>query len=386
MGRRAWIRRVGSALPVLALCLAGAACSGDAGSDDAGPSASPGAPVAPTSPAVPLDGGRLSSELDAVLASGTGTYENLRAVLVYQDGRPLVRLHYGRDSRRPANVMSVTKSVVGTLVGIAEGEGLLRRDDTLADLLPSYADRMNDEMAGTTLEQVLTMTAGLPADPDVWPAYRSEFPGSDDWVASIVEKGITGEPGTFAYSSLGSHLLAAVLTEATGTSVLDYARRELLGPLGIDTAEAPALQLRAGDAAAYVRAGHVWPTDPTGVNLGYAWLKLSAADLVKLGQLYLQGGRWKGEQVVPEEWVRAATTNHLEMLDVSGMGYGYQWWTGTAADRPAYFALGFGGQLIEVVPDLSLVVVATSDVRDPLIGPASLAAIVDDTVALQLAD
>ena len=121
------------------------------------------------------------------------------------------------------------------------------------------------------------------------------------------------------------------------------------------------------------------------MNLGYAWLKLRATDLVKLGELYLHDGSWHGSQVVPADWVKAATTNHLAMLDTSGMGYGYQWWTSEVAGHASFRALGFGGQLIEVVPDLDLVVVVTSDVRAPYLDAAQLASILDDTVVSSLA-
>ena len=109
---------------------------------------------------------------------------------------------------------------------------------------------------------------------------------------------------------------------------------------------------------AYEKAAFAWPVDHQGINYGAAFLKLRPRDLAKLGQLYLEHGSWQGKQVVPQAWVRDATSAQVPTTDGSGAEhYGYQWWVTTAGGHPAYAAIGFGGQLIEVVPDKALVVV-----------------------------
>lgn len=290
---------------------------------------------------------------------------NVRAVLVTVDRTPLVQLYRSSTPAQSHDVHSVTKSVIATLVGIALSEGRLHSlDDTLVTLLPQHAADMDSTVAGITLRQLLTMTAGLPPD-----AANGNLPASvsgPDWVANILRAGTVAPPGrSFAYSSAGSHLLSAILTHAVGTSVLDYARPRLFGPLAIDTRNA--VQPRTEDQAAiaaYNKANFAWPKDPTGIQIGFGTLKMAPRDLAKLGQLYLDRGRWNGRQVVPAEWVKAATTAQVTTRGADftfSESYGYQWWVTREKGHGAYAAVGFGGQLVEVVPDLRLVVVTAAE-------------------------
>jgi CubicO group peptidase (beta-lactamase class C family) len=296
-----------------------------------------------------------------LIGDGAG-YGNVRAVLVAQHGKTLVERYYESrpDERRTA--FSVTKSVVGTLVGIAEEEGLLRLDQTLAELLPGQRAEMAPGVASITLEQLLTMTSGID-DSQV-------FMATDNPVEYILQRGIDPPlQGSFAYSDAGVHLVAAVLTEVTGQSLLAYARSRLFDPLGIDTRPAETPVVRGGDAPRYRSGAFGWPTDARGVHLGASELRLAATDLLKFGQLYLDGGRWDGAQVVPAMWVEKATTPHVR---VDGdIGYGYLWWaTFETADHVGYAALGYAGQVIAVLPDNHLVIVAASDmvtVRHPIL-------------------
>lgn len=292
---------------------------------------------------------------------GTGL-RHLRSVLVTVDGELVVE-HYVGDGAQAGDVASVTKSVLSTLVGIAVHEGDLGLDRTLADAMPSYADRMSPETAAITVEQLLTMTSGLRVDA----AHSRPLPERDDWVALILRRGPVRTPGEeWGYSSETSHLLAAVLVEATGRPLLDYARQKLFEPLGIATQGAAEPVLSEGRAfrRAYERADVAWPRDPSGLHTGWGYLKLRPADLLKLGNLYLDEGRWQGEQLVPAEWVRAATSPAAETgLDV-GEHYGYQWWVGGAGGHASYAAIGYGGQIVQVVPDVDLVVVATMDIDE----------------------
>ena len=295
----------------------------------------------------------------------SGVYEDLRAVLVLVGGRPLVERYYDSSAEATSNVASVTKSVMSILVGVALDEGVLGSvDQTLSELLPEYAAIMAPEVAGVTLEQVLTMTAGLPEDPRAAapPHYLTE-----DWVAAIVSGGLEQPPGEgFAYASAGSHLLSAILVEATGRSVLDYARDKLFNPLGISTDPAAEPLAVEENLPVYEAASFAWPVDPQGVHLGDAFLKISAPDMAKIGQLMLAGGRWEEKQIVPAQWVTESTRAHVSTggYGVGGDDYGYHWWVTTADGHDAFAAAGFGGQLIEIVPDLNLVVVVSCTIPE----------------------
>ena len=311
---------------------------------------------------------QLAAVFDELVESdiGSGGYKDLRAVLVLVGGRPLVERYYDSSAEATNNVASVTKSVISILVGVALDEGVLGSvDQTLSELLPEYAAIMAPDVAGVTLEQVLTMTAGLPEDPRA-PA-TTPYYLTEDWVAAILSGGLEQPPGEgFGYASAGSHLLSAILVEATGRSVLDYARDKLFNPLGISTDPAAEPLAVEENLPVYEAASFAWPVDPQGVHLGDAFLKISAPDMAKIGQLMLAGGRWDEKQIVPAAWVTESTRAHVSTggYGVGGDDYGYHWWVTTADGHDAFAAAGFGGQLIEVVPDLDLVVVVSCTIPD----------------------
>ena len=310
-----------------------------------------------------VDPDRMTRNLDALFGADA-IYPTVLSVLVSQHGELVVERYYAKGAAGAHDIASVTKSFVGTLVGIAVDDGLLALDQRLDDLLPDYAPAMSTEVGDVTLEQLLTMTAGLPVDP--YATGELSFTSADDWVGQILQDAASGRPvGDFGYSSATSHVLAAVLTEAADRPLLEYAEEQLFAPLGIDTAGIATPLLDERNLSLYDRAPVAWPVDPHGVQIGWGHLKLRPRDLLRLGELYLDNGEWHGEALVSSEWVADATRNHLDILDVSGYGYGYQWWTSKAGGRPAAVAIGFGGQLIEVVPNHDLVIVATSTIKVP---------------------
>ena len=327
----------------------------------------------------PIDPAAVTRELDFLFGGPEPIYPTVMSVLVSQGGELLIERYYDKEGRDSHDIASVTKSFVSTLVGIAVDDGRLTLDQPLRELLPAYADSMSTEVAGLTLEQLLTMTAGLPSDPP--PGGELPFMTSDDWVGQILEDGPSSAPGDFAYSSATSHLLSAVLTEATGLPLLKYAENELFGPLGIDSAGAVSPLLDEKNRRAYDRAPTAWPVDPKGLHTGWGFLKLRPRDLLRLGELVLHDGKWMGNTVVSKDWVEDATTNKLDMLDPSGLGYGYQWWTAEVGGLPATLAMGFGGQLIEVIPQQDLVMVTTSEiVVPPVLDGFDLAEAVNDAL------
>lgn len=304
-----------------------------------------------------------SEELAAQIASlgeVSANFDQVRSILVARGGELVHEQYFNGDADSYFDVQSVTKSVVSTLIGIAIGDGVIGGvDDTLAQLLPEDVDAMSAEVQATTLRQLLTMDAGLgmPATG----AVSSGANGSKDWVRDILANPKSPPGQGFEYSNATSHLLAAIVAHATGTTPLEYARERLFGPLGIDTTPAWTEEIRRGNVDAYEKAEFAWPTDPQGINIGFGAIKLRPRDMVKLGQLFLDGGRWEGKQIVPEEWVDEATTQQIETGE--DLDYGYQWWTGDLDGDRSFQAVGYGGQTIVVVPSRDLVVAATSELR-----------------------
>jgi CubicO group peptidase (beta-lactamase class C family) len=355
--RRGRVAAVAATTVAAAVVLAGCSDSPPTQGQNASPSATSASGTGEKSP----DTKQLTAAVDRFLEQSYAPGKrNVRAVLVTVGGQTVVERYYrGSDAGQSEDVRSVTKSVMSTLVGVALSEGDLEGlDQRLDRLLPAYAGTMTPEVAAITLRDVLSMTAGLPADDGGDPG---PWVDGADWVRSILKRGTDQAPKTgFAYSSASSHLLAAILVQATGQPLLDYARAKLLDPLGIKTRPAAQPPFTSAGERAYQRADFAWPVDPQGVNTGFCCLKLTAADSAKLGNLFLNGGTWQGKQLVPADWVAEATSAKVRTEAGPGSEYGYQWWITSAGDHPAYAAVGFGGQLIEVVPDLELVVVASS--------------------------
>ena len=195
----------------------------------------------------------------------------------------------------------------------------------------------------------------------------------------------------FAYSDYDAHLVSPILVQATGQSVLAYARAKLFDPLGIVTRPGSEPPFDMAHAAEYQRAQFAWPVDPQGNNMGPGWIKLRPPDMATFGELFLQGGRWHGHQLVPADWVRQATTAQagkaftpMQIPPWDPVNYGYFWWVEPTGGAAAYYALGWGGQLIEVVPQRHIVIVVSTNVPDPRVSNVSsgdLQGLVDVIVA-----
>lgn len=236
------------------------------------------------------------------------------------------------------NTHSCTKSIVSTLIGITIDKGLIAGVEVpLLDLFPGVAvDDLDAAKQSITLEHALTMTTGMDSQEstDDWTGTRLMM-ASDEQAEYALSFPMVAEPGThFAYSSTASHLLSEALQRATGMTTAEFAEEHLFGPLGI--------------------TDYRWPASPEGVNYGFSGLRLKPQDMAKVGYLMLHHGSWDGRQVVPAQWVADATMAHIPVEDY--FSYGYQWWIDPTG---FFFALGWGGQYIVVLPDHDAVVVFT---------------------------
>ncbi len=247
---------------------------------------------------------------------------------------------YFNGSRREDsnNIASVSKGMLSALVGIALNQGYIASlDDRLSDYLPEYfADGDNTGRANLRLRHLLTMTHGL-----AWRENESErlLNSSDDWIQDILSLPAGSEPGAvFRYSTGASHVLSAVLTAATGMSTCDFAHRFLFEPLGIEA--------------------EFWGVDPRGYFTGGHSLSMTAREVARFGQLYLNEGNWRGEQLLPGWWVAASVSPQVDIGN-NYAGYGYYWWLNRIAGYDMYSALGAGGQILHVIPALELVMVTT---------------------------
>jgi len=264
----------------------------------------------------------------------------LRSLLISVDGT-LVEEHYfhGARAASPANLKSASKSVIATLVGIALDRGHLGGiRDTIDRYFPEYlADITDAAKRRITLEDLLTMRSGLETTSN---RNYGRWVQSQNWVRHVLLGPLVDEPGgRMIYSTGSSHLLSAILTKATGMSTLEFARRYLAKPLGISLGP--------------------WVQDPQGIYFGGNEMHLRPRDMLRIGELYLNCGELDGQRVLSEQWVHEATIPRTQSR-FSGRSYGYGWWIRTLAGHRVFYAWGYGGQFIFVVPDLLTVVVATS--------------------------
>ena len=273
----------------------------------------------------------------------------VRCLIVERNGSLVMEEYFnGASADAFFDVRSITKSVLSALIGIAmERRAILSLDQTVGEILDPIVPGIEPRTRAISLRHLLTMTSGLP-----WRELNSveqdysAFVGSPDPLRWILDRPLDHEPGTFwNYNTGASHITSAILTEVTGRSARDFAQEELFGPL----------ESAVGD----------WPADPRGYNYGGHGVSLKPRTLVQFGRLFLDGGAFRGRQIVPNAWIREATTTHWSTHNAMtwGSGYGYFFWT----DRDArtgldyYFATGYGGQFVVNVPAANATIVATTN-------------------------
>ena len=293
------------------------------------------------------------------------TYQNIHSILIVKDDKLVFEEYfsgytwdYNDDQFRGEftdfgidtihNLASVTKSFTSTLVGIAIDHGFIQDvDENVFAFFPEYADLSDEGKDDITLTYLLTMTSGLEWN-------EMEFPYSDirndlvqlfivsDPIEYILAKPVVNEPGTiWYYNGGGTNLLGEVIREATGMRMDVFADEYLFEPLGI--------------------TDYKWDYLNSEVIHASGNLELRPRDMAKLGYLFLNGGTWKGERIVSEEWIEESTKRHVSPSWADG--YGYQWWMETYHSNSipidSFYAAGWGGQRITVFPSLDLVVVFT---------------------------
>ncbi|RGP41107.1 6-aminohexanoate-oligomer exohydrolase [Altererythrobacter insulae] len=262
------------------------------------------------------------------------------------------------NANRLHDLRSVSKSVNALLVGLALGDEW--KDDinrTIGDYFADRADEIGEGFADVTLEQLLTMQAGIEWNEMTEPYADEEgnytdrndevkFGRSEDPIGLILARNVVTEPGTDWYYNGGlSYLLAVVVEKESGQPFDDFARKRLFTPLGITN-------------YAWHRAD-AWPENlPPATASG---LRLTGSDMAKLGALVLSDGQWQNEQLLPVGWTEAMTARHVDTvpwLDEPGMsgGYGYQWYRADIDGHDAILTLGNGDQRHVLFPDLDLAI------------------------------
>ena len=227
---------------------------------------------------------------------------------------------------------SMCKSITGMAIGMLIEEEKLKLDENIYDIFPDHINAFSKIFRpAITVENLLTMTSGVTFN-------ESGIVSGNDWLGSFLNASVNGKPGTeFQYNSLNTYVLSAIVTKRTGETLTEYLTPRLFGPLGITK--------------------YYWETCPKGITKGGWGLFLCAEDMAKLGQLYLQKGKWNGQQLVSEYWIEISTARHLKTQNDT-YGYGYQLWM---EQRPGSFEYnGMLGQNVIIYPDMDMVLVTNA--------------------------
>ena len=305
-----------------------------------------------------------------------GKYGEIHSMLIYKDNLLVFEDyfeghqyqwdapgHYGSyitwDMDTPHCIHSDTKSITSLCIGIAIDQGYIENvHQSIFDYLPDYQNFRTTEKEKITIEHLLTMTSGF--EWDEWgvslSSIKNDQIGIWFWEEGpmdyILSRNLVAEPGTrFNYSGGDIQILVEILKNATGMTLDEFSGTYLFGPMGIESDD-------------------WWLIFPTGEIQGAGGLKLIPRDMVKIGAMMMNNGVWDGTRIVSEEWVSKCNSSYagnrgikVPGEDLGKVGYGYTWWTKrtryNGQDIEMFFALGWGGQKIMVLPELDMVVVFT---------------------------
>ncbi len=264
---------------------------------------------------------------------------SVTSLLIQQEGQQLAEFYFnGMEEGETANIKSASKSIISLLVGIAVDEGYI--ESVEQPIRPYFEDYFNANpdsvKEAITIKDLLTMRSGL--ETTSFHNY-GRWVTSDNWVEFALDQPLEKQPGgDMAYSTGTSHLLSVIISKATGMSTKLFAEKLLFGPMDINVGG--------------------WDRDPQGFYMGGNNMALAPDDMIKIGQMMLNGGLYRGQRIVSKDWVvdsfRTYTRSNFNPYD-----YGYMWWNKSVGDYKVYFAWGYGGQYIFMIPDLDATVVLT---------------------------
>ncbi|MFC2033673.1 serine hydrolase domain-containing protein [Chloroflexota bacterium] len=297
----------------------------------------------------------------------------LHSIIIVKDGKLVLEeyfsgedlsidggLHFEQkdfDRNTLHSLASASKSITSILLGIAIDQGKVQStQEKLFPFFPEYSDISDAAKDNITLRHLLTMSSGIPWDE----SYPYDDPRNDltqmllystDPMGYVLEKSVVAVPGeSFIYNSGTTNILGEVIRRSTGLTLSYYANQYLFTPMGITSYD--------------------WVTFPNAPEIAVAssLLYLQPRDMAKIGQMYLQKGVWNGKRIVSESWILESTKKSItvppseEVISGFNTSYGYQWWRGTFSkgNIDTYYAAGFGGQFIFILPDIEIVIVFTA--------------------------
>lgn len=269
---------------------------------------------------------------------------SVTSLLIHQNGEMVAERYFnGMRAGQKTNIKSASKSIISLLVGIAIEKGYIKSvDEPIGQYFDDYFEANPDSSKETlTIKDLLTMRTGL--ETTSFHNY-GRWVSSNNWVKYTLDQPMEKEPGgDMAYSTGTSHLLSVIITKTSGMSTREFAKKYLLGPMDIEIGG--------------------WDRDPQGYYMGGNNVALAPEDMVKIGQMVLSGGTYQGRQIVSKSWIvdsfKTYTRSNFNPYD-----YGYLWWNKPVGDYKVFFAWGFGGQYLFMLPELDAVVVLTGALKN----------------------
>ncbi|MFT4417269.1 serine hydrolase domain-containing protein [Fredinandcohnia humi] len=285
--------------------------------------------------------------------------EKVNTCLITQNSKYVFEYYKNKKQKDKVHkINSCTKSIVSILIGIALDKNYLKSlDEPLYYFFPNTLNEQSDKRKlSLTIRHLITMTDGL------------DFPEFGEWncfspmvyhhdiVKFVIDRPLINEPGTHMnYNSGCTHILSAILQQVTNMRTEEFASKYLFTPLGIKE--------------------YRWYLDKKNINKGADGLVLKPEDMQKVGQLILNKGCYNNKRIVSEEWILQSASPYLKTYDYIGY-YGMHWWVNRlneekdfTEDNLFYFALGFGGQYIIIIPTQELVITVTSDIYEDSLRP-----------------
>jgi CubicO group peptidase (beta-lactamase class C family) len=273
-------------------------------------------------------------------AKAAAQLPRLRSLLVSHKGELVLERYFnGARAARPANIKSASKSVISALVGIAVSRGAIKGvDQKIGQYFPELATDPEPRKRDITIEDLLTMRSGLESTSG---RNYGAWVRSPNWVRFVLRRPLIDPPGTrVEYSTGTTHLLSAILTKATKMSTWQFAQEQLAKPLGFSLAR--------------------WTQDPQGIYFGGNEMLMTPRQMLAFGELYLNDGKAGDRQLIAKDWIDKTQIGRGRSRWGSDREYGYGFWIREFAGHHSYYAWGYGGQFIFIVPDKDLVVVTTS--------------------------
>lgn len=270
--------------------------------------------------------------------------ESIRSLLIQKNGEMITERYFdGNTAGRAMNIKSASKSIISLIVGIAVDKGFIESiEQPIRRYFPDYFEQISDSLKRTiTVRDLLTMRSGL-----VTTSFHNygRWVTSSDWVEYALEQPMVRQPGgDMVYSTGSSHLLSVIIEKASGMSTRQFAQKYLFEPMGINTAG--------------------WQQDPQGYDFGGNNMTMRPRDMLKIGQMVLNGGRFNDQQIVSRQWIRDSFKTYTRS-NYNPYDYGYMWWNRHVGGYKVFFAWGFGGQYIFMIPELDSVVVITSSLQN----------------------